>query len=121
MCLEIEDAIDSWRNDDAVKLIMIDGAGDRAFCSGGDIVDMYASGQNSDLDYGRKFWRDEYRLNSKLAHYPKPIVTFLHGFTGLFAKIRRLPCQNALLVWSQMSAAPICLRVRLALLEPIWA
>ncbi|MFT6298508.1 MAG: enoyl-CoA hydratase [Yoonia sp.] len=101
MCLEIEDAIDSWRNDDAVKLIMIDGAGDRAFCSGGDIVDMYASGQNSDLDYGRKFWRDEYRLNSKLAHYPKPIVTFLHGFTmgggvgvGCHAS-HRIVCENS--------------------------
>lgn len=81
MCTAIEDAIDVWRDDDAVKLIVIDGAGDRAFCSGGDIADMYASGQARDYDYGRNFWRDEYRLNAKLANYPKPIVTFLHGFT----------------------------------------
>ncbi|MCO4846450.1 MAG: enoyl-CoA hydratase/isomerase family protein [Yoonia sp.] len=101
MCLAIEDAIDGWRNDDTVKLIIIDGAGDRAFCSGGDIADMYASGQNGDLDYGRKFWRDEYRLNSKLAHYPKPIVTFLHGFTmgggvgvGCHAS-HRIVCENS--------------------------
>ncbi|MEM6276993.1 MAG: enoyl-CoA hydratase/isomerase family protein, partial [Pseudomonadota bacterium] len=31
--------------------------------------------------YGRRFWQDEYRLNAKLAMFPKPIVTFLHGFT----------------------------------------
>ena len=101
MCLAIENAIDGWRHDDAVKLIIIDGAGERAFCSGGDIADMYASGQNGDLDYGRKFWRDEYRLNSKLAHYPKPIATFLHGFTmgggvgvGCHAS-HRVVCENS--------------------------
>ncbi len=81
MCLQLEQAIDLWRDDNDVHLIIIDGAGDRAFCSGGDIADMYASGQNKDYDYGRRFWRDEYRLNAKIAEYTKPIVTFLHGFT----------------------------------------
>tara|TARA_R110002051_G_scaffold7041_6_gene33179 strand:- start:14402 stop:15424 length:1023 start_codon:yes stop_codon:yes gene_type:complete len=81
MCLAIEAAIDAWRDDDTIRLVIIDGAGDRAFCSGGDIADMYASGQSRDYGYGRKFWRDEYRLNAKLAKFPKPIVTFLHGFT----------------------------------------
>ena len=81
MCLAIETAIDAWRDDDTIRLVVIDGAGDRAFCSGGDIADMYASGQSRDYAYGRKFWRDEYRLNAKLANYPKPVVTFLHGFT----------------------------------------
>jgi enoyl-CoA hydratase/carnithine racemase len=60
---------------------MIDGAGERAFCSGGDIAEMYASGLRGDSTYGRAFWRDEYRLNAKIATYSKPIVTFLHGFT----------------------------------------
>jgi enoyl-CoA hydratase len=81
MCLEIEGTLDIWRNDNDVNLILIDGAGERAFCSGGDIADMYKSGQTGDLSYGRNFWRDEYRLNAKIANYPKPIVTFLHGFT----------------------------------------
>ncbi|MEJ6401667.1 enoyl-CoA hydratase/isomerase family protein [Yoonia sp. 2307UL14-13] len=81
MCLAIENALDTWRSDPAIALIMIDGAGDRAFCSGGDIAEMYAAGQRGDLDYGRRFWRDEYRLNAKIHSYPKPIVTFLHGFT----------------------------------------
>lgn len=81
MCLEIEKALDGWRKDPDIALIMIDGAGERAFCSGGDIAEMYAAGQRGDLDYGRRFWRDEYRLNAKIHSYPKPVVTFLHGFT----------------------------------------
>ncbi|MEO1640361.1 MAG: enoyl-CoA hydratase/isomerase family protein [Pseudomonadota bacterium] len=81
MLLEIETALDRWRGDPTVKVVMIDGAGDRAFCAGGDIAEMYASGLRRDYDYGRRFWRDEYRLNAKMTRYPKPIVTFLHGFT----------------------------------------
>lgn len=81
MCLAIEKALDSWRKDDDVALILIDGVGERAFCSGGDIAEMYTTGKRGKLDYGRRFWRDEYRLNAKMFNYPKPIVTFLHGFT----------------------------------------
>ena len=81
MCLAIEAALDDWSRDPQVALILIDGAGERAFCAGGDIADMYASGQRGDFSYGQRFWRDEYRLNRKIHDYPKPIVTFLHGFT----------------------------------------
>ncbi len=81
MCLAIEGALDEWRNDADVALILIDGAGDRAFCSGGDIAEMYATAGRGDYDYGQRFWRDEYRLNAKIYNYTKPIVTFLQGFT----------------------------------------
>ena len=81
MILGIEAAMDRWRDDPEVALVLIDGEGERAFCSGGDIAEMYASGQRGDLDYGRQFWRDEYRINAKIAEYPKPVVTLLHGFT----------------------------------------
>lgn len=77
----IETALDDWRDDPAVALVTIDGSGDRAFCSGGDIAEMYASGLRGDPAFSQAFWRDEYRLNAKVATYPKPIVTFLHGFT----------------------------------------
>jgi len=80
MCLDIEAALDDWRAAD-IDLLIIDGAGDRAFCAGGDIADMYKSGQLGDLDYGRTFWRDEYRMNAKMFEFPKPVVTFLQGFT----------------------------------------
>ncbi|MEJ6398683.1 enoyl-CoA hydratase/isomerase family protein [Yoonia sp. 208BN28-4] len=81
MCLAIEDALDTWCDDDAVKLVIMEGAGDKAFCSGGDIAEMYASGLRGDFDYGRRFWRDEYRLNAKFFHFPKPVVSFMQGFT----------------------------------------
>ena len=80
MVLAIEAAIDGWRDAD-IDLVLIDAVGERAFCSGGDIADMYRSGQEGDLEYGRQFWRDEYRLNAKLFEYPKPVVSFLQGFT----------------------------------------
>ena len=81
MCLAIESALDDWKDNPKITLIIIDGAGDRAFCSGGDIAEMYATGKRGDYDYGQRFWRDEYRLNEKIFNYPKPIVTFLQGFT----------------------------------------
>ncbi len=81
MLRAIETALDRWRDDPVVTLVIIDGVGERAFCSGGDIAEMYDSGLRGDLAYGRAFWRDEYRLNAKICNYPKPVVTFLQGFT----------------------------------------
>ena len=79
MCLMVESALDEWR--DIVDLVIIEAAGDKAFCAGGDIASLYASAQRGDIAYGRKFWQDEYRLNAKIAEYPVPIVSFLQGFT----------------------------------------
>ena len=81
MCLAIEAAVDAWREDDAVALVVIDAEGDRAFCSGGDIAELYETGTKGNYAYGQKFWADEYRLNNKIFTYPKPVVSFLQGFT----------------------------------------
>lgn len=82
MCLEIEKALLAWADDPAVALLVIDGLPcEKAFCAGGDLAQMYASGKAGDYDYGRRFWRDEYRMNAALFNFPKPVVTFLHGFT----------------------------------------
>ncbi|KIT16270.1 enoyl-CoA hydratase/isomerase family protein [Jannaschia aquimarina] len=80
MCLAIERALDSWEADEAVSLILIDGAGERAFCAGGDIAEMHEAAGRGDYGYGQRFWRDEYRMDAKLARFPKPVVTLLHGF-----------------------------------------
>ncbi|SFG10444.1 Enoyl-CoA hydratase/carnithine racemase [Palleronia marisminoris] len=80
MCLEIARALDDWAEDPQVALVILDAEGTKAFCAGGDIAEMYRSGIEGDYDYGRSFWRDEYRMNARLAEYPKPIVSFLHGF-----------------------------------------
>lgn len=81
MCLEIKAALEVWRDHPEVDLLIFDGSGDRAFCAGGDIVEMYETGKAGDYAYGRKFWADEYRMNAAIANYPKPVVSFLHGFT----------------------------------------
>ena len=81
MCLALEKALDDWRLRDDVSLVLIDGAPGRAFCAGGDIVAMHRAGRERRWEYGQRFWADEYRMNAKLFHYPKPVVTFLHGFT----------------------------------------
>lgn len=80
MCLEIEAALDAWREDDSVVLVLIDAEGDRAFCAGGDVQQLYETGRAGDYAFGRRFWSDEYRLNAKIAAYPKPYVALMQGF-----------------------------------------
>lgn len=79
--MAIDTALRNWREDDAVDLIIFDADGDKAFCAGGDIAELYATGTKGNYDYGRTFWRDEYRLNALIFEYPKPVVSFLQGFT----------------------------------------
>ncbi len=81
MIAEIERAIDSWWQDNDVNFVMIEGAGERAFSAGGDIQEMYDTATRGDFEYGRRFWRDEYRLNAKIFNFPKPWVAFMQGFT----------------------------------------
>lgn len=81
MCLAIEEALDRWRDKAEVTQVVIDAEGDRAFCAGGDIAELYDTGTRGDFAYGQTFWADEYRLNAKIFEYPKPVVSFLQGFT----------------------------------------
>jgi 3-hydroxyisobutyrate dehydrogenase len=81
MCLAIEAAFARWRDDAQVRQIVIDAEGDRAFCAGGDIAELYGTGKAGDFAYGQRFWADEYRLNHKIFNYPKPVISFLQGFT----------------------------------------
>lgn len=80
MAAVIEQALDAWRDDPEVALVLIDAEGDRAFCAGGDIAAVYHAGRAGDFDEGARFWRAEYRMNAKIAEYPKPIVAFMQGF-----------------------------------------
>lgn len=78
--LKIEVQLRAWATDTSVKLVMIDAVGDRAFCAGGDIQQLYDTGRAGDFGYGKTFWADEYRLNALIWNYPKPFVAFMHGF-----------------------------------------
>ncbi|MCC1482376.1 enoyl-CoA hydratase/isomerase family protein [Roseibaca sp. Y0-43] len=81
MCLAIDAALRDWAENDAVALVLVDATGDKAFCAGGDLGEMYATGRAGDAGYGRRFWADEYRMNARIAEYPKPIVTLMQGYT----------------------------------------
>ncbi|MFE2865302.1 enoyl-CoA hydratase/isomerase family protein [Embleya sp. NPDC059259] len=78
MVSRIDAALTAWEHDDDVRLVAITGAGERGLCAGGDIRAIHAdavSGGTASLD----FWRDEYRLNARIARYPKTYVAVMDG------------------------------------------
>jgi enoyl-CoA hydratase len=80
MCQALTAALLAWREDDAVDLVLIDHAGERGFCAGGDIRALAISGAG-DGQAGRAFFLAEYRMNDLLQRYPKPIVAVMDGVT----------------------------------------
>jgi enoyl-CoA hydratase len=81
MCAAIDAALIAWAEDPDVAIVLIDAEGERAFCAGGDIAEVYRTGIAGDYAMPRDFWRDEYRMNARIDAYPKPVVTFLQGYT----------------------------------------
>lgn len=77
----IDGALQRWAGDDSVRMIVIDSVGERSFCAGGDIAELYRRTQSGDLAYARNFWRDEYRMNARIANYRKPYVALMDGIT----------------------------------------
>jgi len=78
MFRDIDKALDAFEADPAVGLILLEGAGERGLCAGGDIRALYESSQvNGDL--GKILWREEYVLNARIAKFPKPYVAFMDG------------------------------------------
>lgn len=73
-------ALSAWAIDDTVRCVAIRGAGDRAFCAGGDIRAVQQS-VVAGSDEGAALLRDEYHLNALIGAYPKPYVALLHGIT----------------------------------------
>jgi enoyl-CoA hydratase len=72
-------ALLEWRDDPAVKCVVIDHADGRGFCAGGDIAFLRNSAINDGGVSGLKFFHDEYQLNHLLITYPKPVVAFMDG------------------------------------------
>ena len=68
----------AWASDPAVGAVMLDGAGDRGFCAGGDIRALYDAAKSGD-PLPQKFWAIEYHLNVMIARYKKPVVAIMDG------------------------------------------
>ncbi|MBA2936240.1 enoyl-CoA hydratase/isomerase family protein [Sphingomonas sp. CGMCC 1.13654] len=76
MCIAMIAALQGWRGDEAVEVVLIDHAEGRGFCAGGDVVQLA-----SDAVAARAFFHEEYRLNHLLFTYAKPVVAFMDGVT----------------------------------------
>ncbi|OMC17883.1 enoyl-CoA hydratase/isomerase family protein [Mycobacterium colombiense] len=68
----------NWAGDDAVRAVVLSGAGERGLCAGGDVVSIYHSARKDGVE-ARRFWRDEYLLNAQIAEFPKPYVALMDG------------------------------------------
>lgn len=78
MVRAVDTALAEWEQDPSVEAVVLSGAGERGLCAGGDIramrEDVLAGGSGA-----RDFWRDEYRLNARIARFPKPYVAAMDG------------------------------------------
>jgi enoyl-CoA hydratase len=78
MAVEMTALLRSWAVDPAVGAVLLDGAGERGLCAGGDIRALYDAAKAGD-SLPAKFWATEYHLNVLIARYPKPFVAVMDG------------------------------------------
>ncbi|MFH1340813.1 MAG: enoyl-CoA hydratase/isomerase family protein [Pseudomonadota bacterium] len=78
MFRDIDKALDAFEADPAVGVILLEGAGERGLCAGGDIRALYEDSKVKG-DLGKTLWREEYILNARIAKFPKPYVSFMDG------------------------------------------
>lgn len=78
MSIGIDAALDRFEADPDVAVIVLEGAGERGLCAGGDIRGLWESSREGG-DLGARFWRQEYVMNARIAKYPKPYVAFMDG------------------------------------------
>src|SRR6202045_1735621 len=78
MFRDIDKALDAFEADPAVSVILLEGAGERGLCAGGDIRALYESSKVHG-DLGKILWREEYILNARIAKFPNPYVAFMDG------------------------------------------
>ncbi|MBU4464532.1 MAG: enoyl-CoA hydratase/isomerase family protein [Actinobacteria bacterium] len=81
MIRDLTSALDAWVRSPEVDLVVLDGAGDRGFCAGGDVRGLYDQIVGGDPDATGTFFRAEYALNARLSEYPLPLVALADGIT----------------------------------------
>jgi len=73
----IDRALDRFAADPAVAAVLLTGEGERGLCAGGDLRALY----DNPTEAAAPFWRDEYRLDARIAGYEKPFVAVMDGIT----------------------------------------
>ncbi len=71
-------ALDAFGEDEKTIAVLVTGAGERGLCAGGDIRGMFEWRGEQENPY-KQFWREEYRLNARIAAFPKPYVVVMDG------------------------------------------
>jgi enoyl-CoA hydratase len=74
-------ALDDWERDSEVDLVLLDGAGERGLCAGGDLRDLAETVNSGNPGDSADFFREEYALNARIAEYRKPVIAFADGIT----------------------------------------
>lgn len=78
MVRSLQAQLDAWAQDEEVYAVVLRGAGDKAFCAGGDIRSLYDSFKNAQPHH--QFFVEEYALDLTLHRYRKPVVALMDGF-----------------------------------------
>src|SRR5258705_43932 len=108
MILELERVLPGWEKDAAIKAVVVRGAGDRAFCAGGDVIGLYREMRdNPSGTLRRDFFRDEHIVNRRIYRYAKPWISLIaaidmvggidlsppgsHSVAEIEAKLRKHP------------------------------
>jgi len=79
MVREITPALREWADDDGVATVLLDGAGERGLCAGGDIVTLHDAARSNEHGPAYDFWREEYELDALIARFPKPFAVIMNG------------------------------------------
>jgi len=79
MVREMRQTLDAWAMDPQVTRVVVQGAGEKAFCAGGDIRRLTELLQAGERDEALAFWREEYQLNIRIKRYPKPYISLIDG------------------------------------------
>ncbi len=75
----LSDALLAWRDDPRIHAVIVEGAGGRAFCAGGDIKAVRQAALDGDHHAIQQFFGSEYELNALIAAYPKPYIALVDG------------------------------------------
>ncbi|MGY0691983.1 enoyl-CoA hydratase/isomerase family protein [Virgibacillus sp. FSP13] len=80
MLVQIKENLLEWGQDDAICIVILQGAGSKGFCAGGDIKTLYEArkGQAA-LRTAEQFFKEEYITDQVLYRFPKPIIACLDG------------------------------------------
>jgi len=88
MAYLLQQQLTRWAQDDQVAMVVLQGAGEKAFCAGGDLHSLYqamrayTAAGHTDIrqnTYAAEFFAVEYRLDHAIHHYPKPLLCWGHG------------------------------------------